>query len=137
MALRRGRASYTVIVDTSALVALLQSESQADRFIEAMIVAESRLVSTASYVEAGLKLAASRRNALSELDELVDRFELTLVDVTVEQAREAVRARARYGGRPAQLNFGDCLVYALAKITGEPLLFKGDDFAQTDVSRVL
>lgn len=125
-----------MIVDTSVLVAILFDEPEKASFLLAMSGAPRRLVSSASYVEAGLKLVGSGRDAVAELDEAVEVLELILAPVTPEQAREAVRARARFGGRPAQLNFGDCLVYALAKTTGEPLLFKGDDFAHTDITPV-
>lgn len=126
-----------MIVDTSALLAVLLSEPDHVMFERAMSEDERRLLSTASYVEAGLKLTRLGRNAIDLLDLALINLALTPVEVTLDQAREAIRARARYGGRPASLNFGDCLVYGLAKTTGEPLLFKGDDFARTDVARVL
>jgi len=87
----------------------------------------------ASYLEAALKL--ERRGEIALLDVFIDRLRLTIEPVTAEHARIAVVANRLFGkGRhPAELNFGDCLVYALAKDTGEPLLFKGDDFGQTDI----
>lgn len=126
-----------MIVDTSVLLSIVLSEPDRLDLVHAMRDADRRALSTASYVEAGLKLVAVGKEAVPVLDRLVADLELTLVDVTAEQAREAVRARARFGGAPAHLNFGDCLVYALARTTGEPLLSKGDGFIHTDIARVL
>jgi ribonuclease VapC len=126
-----------MIVDTSALLAILLSEAEARQYSTAISLDRVRLLSTASYVEAGLKLTALGIDAIARLDRALTFLDLRLVDVTPEHAREAVRARRIYGRAPARLNFGDCIVYGLAKTTGEPLLFKGDDFTHTDVARVL
>ena len=129
-----------MIVDTSALLAVLLSEPDYSDFALALSEVERRLPSTVSYVEAGLKLTSLGLDAVPLLDSALVNLSLTTVDVSLEHAREALRARLVYGrgsGHPAKLNFGDCIVYGLAKVTNEPLLFKGDDFTHTDVARVL
>lgn len=93
-------------------------------------------MSVANVLEASIAL--ERRGgepAAQDLDTLLERAEIELVPVTVEHLEEARRAWRRFGkgNHPAALNFGDCFAYALARTTGEPLLFKGNDFAQTDV----
>jgi ribonuclease VapC len=128
-----------MVIDTSAIVAILFDEPERDRFTRLIDEAGSRLVSAVGRVEAvcvveGRKYEAGR--------ERLDRFfRLTgaeIVGVTPELAEIAVEAFRRFGrGRhPARLNIGDCFAYALAKTTGEPLLFKGGDFARTDILAV-
>lgn len=130
-----------MIIDTSALLAIMLNESERLDFIRAIKADESdRLISAASYVEAGLKLVALRRpDPIRVLDRAIDELGMQVAPLSLEQAQAAIDARERFGkGRhPAQLNYGDCIVYALSKVTGEPLLFKGDDFVHTDVTRVL
>lgn len=129
-----------MIVDTSALLCILLREPDRTVFVEALRLNAGKL-SVASYVEAALKLIANKEYPEPNvvLAAAVDAFGIVLVPVDVEQARVAVDARLRYGkGRhPADLNYGDCFAYALAKVTGEPLLYKGDDFARTDVVSAL
>lgn len=125
-----------MVVDTSVLLAILQDEPERRRFNEALESADSRLISVAAFVETSIVIE-SRYGAegLRDLDLLLERAGLELVPVDVEQARVARAAYSRFGkGRhPAALNFGDCFSYALARVLGEPLLFKGGDFSQTDL----
>jgi ribonuclease VapC len=125
-----------VIVDTSAVLAILLGEPEAERFA-GLILAEPSRLSAASYVEIALRIDLLRDPARSAaVDALIHELRLEIVPVTVEQARLARQANQRFGrgsGAAARLNFGDCLIYALAKQTGESLLFKGDDFIHTDV----
>ena len=93
-------------------------------------------MSVANYVEATIVLEGRRGPGFGDnLDTYVEEAEIELVQVTLEQAQAARTAWRRYGkgNHPASLNYGDCFAYALAKITGEPLLFKGRDFARTDI----
>jgi len=125
-----------VIIDTSAIVAILGAERDARLFAEAIAEAFERRVSAATYVEAGIVLDSRRDVALSRsLDDLIRNTRIVIEPVTAEQgelAREAYRDFGK-GSHRAGLNFGDCFAYALAKAKGEPLLFKGDDFRKTDV----
>ena len=127
-----------MVIDSSALVAILGGEAERRTFIDLIESADSRLMSTASFVEVSI-IIESRYGAdgVRDLDLFLERAGVELAPVDEEQARQARRAFTRYGkGRhPAALNFGDCFSYALSVTLGEPLLFKGDDFAQTDVSR--
>ena len=124
-----------MVVDTSALVALLGMEPEAARIAAALEQDPTRLISAATLVETGLVIEARYGEAGGrELDMLVAKAALDVEAVTaahVEIAREAWRRFGR-GHHPAALNFGGCFSYALARATGEPLLFTGDDFTQTD-----
>ena len=126
-----------MIVDTSALVAILRDEPEAEAFAYAIERSIVRRLSAANFVEAAVVIDGSRDPVASRrFDELVLMAEIRIEPVTEAQARiarEAYRDFGRGSGHQAKLNFGDCFAYALAKITGEPLLFKGDDFAQTDI----
>ena len=125
-----------MVVDTSAIMAILQLEPEAQTFVGLIENASVRLVSAVSILEAGM-LAESRKgeDGARELDTFVQQAELHVVAFDEEQASIARTAFRRYGkGRHAAgLNFGDCAAYALARGSGEPLLFKGDDFSRTDV----
>ena len=125
-----------MVVDTSALVAILFAESTAERLMEAILAAPRPIVSAASLVEVGI-VAIARRGEASEreLNSLLGQFRLQIIPVTADHAERALGAFRRFGkGRhPAGLNYGDCFSYALASITGEPLLCVGDDFARTDL----
>jgi ribonuclease VapC len=127
-----------MVIDTSALIAILFNEPDADRFDTVIADAPTRLISTVSVLEAGM-VVESRYGELGgiELDRLLHRARIEIVPFTVDQLDEARRAFRRFGkGRHrAGLNFGDCAVYALAKLTGEKLLAKGDDFPLTDIAR--
>jgi ribonuclease VapC len=125
-----------MVIDTSALAAILGDEPERRAFIEAIEGADARLISAASFVEISIVLEARHgTEGVRALDLFLERGGIGVTPVDEEQAREARRAFSRFGkGRhPAGLNFGDCFAYALAIIAGEPLLFKGDDFAKTDV----
>lgn len=125
-----------MVIDTSALVAILEDEPERRGFIEQIEAADTRLLSAANFVETGIVIEA-RHGAEGEklLDLFIERAGIEIAAVDIEQAREARLAYSRYGkGRhAARLNFGDCFAYALAITSGEPLLFKGTDFSSTDV----
>lgn len=125
-----------MVLDTSALIAILTREASADRLVAAVEADRTRLVSAATLVEASLVLLGRYGEVgESELDRLLRAVGAEVVPVGEEQANLARDAALRFGlGRhPAGLNFGDCFSYALAVARDEPLLFVGDDFAQTDV----
>ncbi|MCA1941869.1 MAG: type II toxin-antitoxin system VapC family toxin [Caenispirillum bisanense] len=130
-----------MIVDTSALVAILQGEDDAVALMGAIVAAPVRFMSAASYLELGIVIDKLRDPEFSGLvDHLLTRARIEIAPVTTDQARLAREAYRRYGrgsGHPARLNFGDCFAYALAKDRDMPLLFKGDDFSHTDVRRIL
>ena len=125
-----------MIVDTSAILAILFGEPDAEHYAQAITMALSCRMSAATLVEATIVLE-SRGGATAgyELDAFLEEAEIELEPVTSEQAQAALRAWRRFGkgNHPAGLNFGDCFVYALAQATREPLLFKGQDFTLTDV----
>ena len=127
-----------MVIDTSAVLAILQDEPERRAFNEAIEAADSRSLSVASFVEASIVIEARfGAEGVRHLDRFLDRAGVNLVAVDVEQGRLAREAFSRFGeGRHAAgLNFGDCSSYALAQVLGEPLLYKGEDFSQTDVSR--
>ena len=124
-----------MIVDTSAIIAIIADEPEADDLTLRIIRAESPEMTVVSYVEAA-KVLVARRISLDRLDNLLARLGITIVDVDLIQGREAIRARIAFGkgsGHRANLNFGDTFTYALAKTSGAPLLFVGRDFSQTDL----
>lgn len=128
-----------MIVDTSAIIAVLKEETDAPRFLRALTIStEPKRISAANYLEAGVVVDANRNPVLSRrLNDLVVQTAIEVEPVTREQAeiaRAAYRDFGKGSGHPAELNFGDCFAYALAKSMGEPLLFKGDDFSRTDVA---
>jgi len=125
-----------MVVDTSAILAILGNEPERRRFNEAIEASDIRSMSTASFVESSIVLEMRYGyDGVRDLDLFVATAEITLVPVDSDQAHIARQAFRDYGkGRhPAALNFGDCFAYALAKATGEPLLFKGEDFSKTDI----
>jgi ribonuclease VapC len=126
-----------MIVDTSALLAIFFEEPEAEAFARAIAGAEVSKMSAANLLEAGI-VADNQTDARTgrHLEVLVANFRLRIEPVTEEQVRIARQAYVDYGrgNHPAGLNFGDCFAYAPAKTTGEPLLFKGEDFGRTDVS---
>jgi ribonuclease VapC len=129
------------VVDSSVIIAILRDEPDAGRFIAALDAASDPRMSAASYVEAAIVVDSARDPVASRrFDELVAEAALVIEPVTQAQARmarDAYRDFGRGSGHKAGLNFGDCFTYALAKATGEPLLFKGDDFPHTDVTPAL
>ena len=128
-----------MVIDTSALVAMLSAEPEAEMFEAAVEGDPVRLMSTASYLEAAIVIETRFGEAGGrELDLWIHRAGIELVAVNVDQAEVARSAYRRYGkGRSnAGLNYGDCFAYALSKVSGEPLLFKGNDFTHTDIGAV-
>ena len=128
-----------MVLDTSALVVLLLDEQGAEEFRAAVEEDTTRLVSAATLLETALIIEARKGEPGGrELDSLIHKAEFVVVAVDAEHVSEARRAYRRFGkGRHAAgLNFGDVFAYALARTSGEPLLFKGDDFAKTDIGRV-
>lgn len=129
-----------MVFDTSALLALLLDEPEAEAFRTAVEDDTTRLVSAATLLETALLIEARKGEPGGrELDLLVHKAEVEVVPVEAEHVSEARRAYRRFGkGRHAAgLNFGDLFAYALARTSGEPLLFKGDDFTKTDIGRVI
>lgn len=129
-----------MVLDTSALLALLLDEPEAEDFRAAVEEDTTRLVSAATLLETALVIEARKgERGGHELDTLIQKADVVVVPVDTEHVSEARRAYRRFGkGRHAAgLNFGDVFAYALARAAGEPLLFKGDDFAKTDIRRVL
>ena len=129
-----------MIIDTSALIAILRDEPEAAAYARAIEAASDRRISAANFLEAAIVIDGSRDPVASRrFDDLVREAQLVVEPVTDAQARiarEAYRDFGRGSGHPARLNFGDCFAYALARITAEPLLSKGVDFAHTDITPV-
>lgn len=128
-----------MVIDTSALVAILLGEREAESLARAIAADPRRLVAAFTVVEAGVLLEARKGEAGGrELDLLLHRVQADIVGMNAEQASLARGVWRAFGkGRhPARLNLGDCCAYALSRYSGEPLLFKGDDFTQTDVVAV-
>jgi ribonuclease VapC len=130
-----------VIIDTSALIAILRAEPDAGEMARAIERARIRRISAANWLETAVVIDASRDPVASRrFDELVQTAELHVEPVTGDQARIARDTYRDFGkgsGHQASLNFGDCFAYALAKSTGEDLLFKGNDFGHTDITSAL
>ena len=125
-----------MIVDSSAVVAILVREADADHLANKLTGAPQLRMSAATYLELSIVMEnKGGPRAGYELDDFIANTEIEIIPVTLDQAEAARVAWRRFGkeNHPARLNFGDCFSYALAKTTGEPLLFKGDDFAQTDL----
>lgn len=130
-----------IVVDSSAVIAILFGEPTAAALIDRLAADPDRVISAASYLEAGTVLAGRRRSdrlqAIDDLDEFLREAGLALAPVDADQAQLALRARILYGrgmGHGGLLNFGDAFSYALAKSLAAPLLFVGDDFTATDVT---
>lgn len=130
-----------MIIDTSALIAVLRDEPEADRVRRALSSATDVSLSAATYLEASIVVDANRDPVLTRrFDDLLQEIGADIVAVTKEQvlvARAAYRDFGKGSGHAARLNFGDCFSYALAKESGEPILFVGNDFDQTDLVPVL
>lgn len=129
-----------MVVDTSALLAILWDEPERRRFNEFLEADTQRFISAATLLETAI-LVELRNGEVAgrELDLFLHRAKIEIVPVDADQVEIARAAYRRYGKgmHPAGLNYGDCFSYALAKATGEPLLFKGRDFAKTDVRAAL
>jgi ribonuclease VapC len=130
-----------LIVDTSAIVAILRGEPDADTYIQALATAGVARTSAATCLEAAVVVDANRGPVLSgRFDDLGAAVPITVEPVTkrhAESTRQAYRDLGEGSGHPVRLNFGYCFTYALVRATGEPLLFKGVDFSETDVASVL
>ena len=129
-----------MIVDTSAVIAILFNEADAEVYAAAIAQADSCAISAASFVEVSVVVEAQTKGiGPRQVDAFFRRAGITIEALTEDQAHIARQAYSDFGkGRhPASLNFGDCFAYALAKSTGEPLLFKGRDFAKTDIETAL
>jgi len=128
-----------VVIDTSALVAILRQEPEAEGLLRRLTAAGSRRISAASLLETAIVLEAkSGERGGEQLDLFLARAQIEVEPVTIEQIRIARAVWRRYGkgsGHAARLNFGDCYSYALAHSLGEDLLYKGADFAHTDAAR--
>lgn len=127
-----------MVVDTSALLAILEAEPDATVYAQAIADADPPLISAASLVEAGIVMLNRHGSAgLTQVNRLVQEAGFQVESVTPQQAREALAAYASYGKgrkRKSGWNYGDCFSYALAKVTRLPLLFKGEDFRVTDLT---
>ncbi|NJO36365.1 MAG: type II toxin-antitoxin system VapC family toxin [Rhizobiales bacterium] len=127
-----------MVIDPSAVLAILQREPESERFAALIEADPIRLISAVSVLEAGMIAEVRKGEAGAlELDNFILRGQIQTVPFDAEQADIARLALRRFGkGRhPAALNFGDCAVYALASSRGEPLLFKGEDFSKTDIAQ--
>lgn len=125
-----------MVLDTSALLAILCGEAEKHRFIELLTADPTRLLSAANFLETAIVLESrSGEAAAREFDLFLYRAVITVVPADRDQAELARRAYRRFGKgiHPAALSYGDCFAYALSKSSGEPLLFKGNDFARTDI----
>lgn len=126
-----------IVVDSSVLICLLREEPETPRFLPILLRETGRLkMSAANYLEAGIVIDSNRDDGLSQrLDRLIAHFEIEIVAVSRDHAKIARSAYQRFGKghHPARLNYGDCFAYALARAEAAPLLFKGEDFPQTDV----
>jgi ribonuclease VapC len=126
-----------MIIDTSALIAILRDEPDSAVYAESIENADQRRISAATYLESAIVIDSSRSPIASRrFDELIKEAGIVIEPVTVEQAiiaRAAYRDFGKGSGHPAQLNFGDCFAYALAKSCGEQLLSRGQDFSHTDI----
>ena len=125
-----------MVVDTSALIAILFGEPEALFFTRSIADASRKLISAFNALETGIVVEARKGEAGGrELDLLIHRAQIEIVAMNVDQTELARATWRKYGkgNHPADLNIGDCCAYALAKYSGEPLLFKGNDFSQTDI----
>ncbi len=129
-----------MIVDTSAIVAILREEPEARLFSTKLYTERPTHISAANYLEAGIVIDGGHDAVVSaRLDTVLDRLSVEILPVTPSQAKLARQAYRDFGkgsGHPAKLNFGDCFAYALAMERGEALLYKGDDFVHAGLARV-
>jgi ribonuclease VapC len=130
-----------MIVDSSAMVAIVWAEPEAKPFIAAIVGSDRATMSAANYLEASIVIDRDRSPVISaRLDATVHQLEIEIAPVTASQAKLARQAYRDFGkgsGHKAQLNFGDCFAYALAMERGEALLYKGDDFVHAGLARVV
>ncbi len=129
-----------MVIDTSALIAILFGEPEAEAFARTLADDAKKLISTFNALETSIVVEAKKGEAGGrELDLLLHRAGIEIVAMNVDQVELARSAWRNFGkgNHPAGLNIGDCCAYALAKYSGEPLLFKGEDFKQTDIQSVI
>jgi len=129
-----------VIIDASALLAVVLAEPDAARYARAIAGTASRRMPCVTWFEAAMRIDfAGDAYAVRRFNDFLNEFNIELISVTPAHAREARRARQLYGKphHPAGLNFGDCIVYGVARVENEPLLFKGNDFVHTDIEPAL
>lgn len=127
----------TVVVDSSVVVAIFKREADAPDLIRRLSQFQKRMISAANYLEAAIVCESWGKPAFGEFDAAISTLRLEIIPATLAQMEVARNAHRRFGkgrGKPSALNFGDCFAYALAKENDAPLLFKGDDFALTDVA---
>lgn len=126
-----------MIVDTSAIMAIVLEEPERDAMLRKIVTAGTRRISAGTWMELATVITRRHPEKAHLVDTLLRSIRLATEDVTLEQAklgRDGYRTYGRGTRHEARLTFGDCFSYALAKATGEPLLFKGDDFAHTDIT---
>ena len=129
-----------MVIDTSAIIAILTAEPETLRLAQVIATDPKRIMSSFSQLEASIVIEARKgESGGRELDLLLHRIKVDIIPLTTEMSQLALEAWRRFGkGRhPAKLNIGDCCAYALAKYSGESLLFKGNDFSQTDINSVI
>ncbi len=129
-----------MVVDTSALIAILLGEPETESFVRALVGDPKRMISAFNALESGIVSEARKGEAGGrELDLFLHRARIEIIALNSDQVEIGLSAWRKYGkgNHPAGLNIGDCCAYALAKYSGEPLLFKGKDFSQTDIRSVI
>ncbi|TPM21336.1 type II toxin-antitoxin system VapC family toxin [Mesorhizobium sp. B2-3-6] len=130
-----------MVIDTSAILAILKQESDAPAIAERLAGNQRILMSSATFMECGTVVVGRYGPAgTAALTGLLEKLKITIVDLSAEHAQAGIKAYGLYGrgsGHPAKLNMGDCFAYALAKTRNLPLLFKGDDFIHTDIEPAL
>ncbi len=130
-----------MIVDTSAIIAIIQQEPEAKKFSQILDLQTNREMLAPNYLELCMVLLGNKNpKGQHEIDATLDELDVKIIAFTPEMASVATAAFLKYGkgqGHPAQLNFGDCMAYAAAKMDSLPLLFKGDDFRKTDVESAI
>ena len=129
-----------MVVDTSALIAILFGEPETESFVQALVNDPKKMISAFNVLESAIVVEAKKGEAGGrELDLLVHRARIEIISLNNDQVELALAAWRKYGkgNHPAGLNIGDCCAYALAKYSGEPLLFKGRDFSQTEIRPVI
>ncbi|MBW4603329.1 MAG: type II toxin-antitoxin system VapC family toxin [Calothrix sp. FI2-JRJ7] len=129
-----------MVIDPSAIMAIIYAEPEELIFIQLINESEDCLLSAPGYVEASIVVGTKHgEQGVENLDLLIEALSIIIVPFSAEQAQLASKAFLKYGkGRhPAKLNMGDCFSYALAESTNQPLLFKGNDFIHTDIDRVI
>ncbi len=126
-----------MVIDSSAIIAILQAEPETNKFFEAIIRSKVRMMPSAIFLESSIVVETKKiSGGLAKLDKLLSRLDIHIIAFGSEHAYVARVAFQKFGkgqGHPAQLNFADCMSYAASKVEAMPLLFKGDDFRHTDV----